>query len=81
MRAAKKPKITEHTIFGQNGAVYDCPTVEAIDKYVVELAERIKTCNPVLKKTIRGWQFDIDMLLDLRFLMTAPSEVFRSPQS
>jgi hypothetical protein len=75
MRATKKPKVTKDTIFGQNGAVYDCPTVEAIDQHVIALTELIKTTNPTLKKTIRGYEFDRDMLLDLRFLMTAPSDI------
>lgn len=68
-----KPKVTKDTVFGRDGTAYDCPSVEAIDKYVIELTEKIKSTNPVLKKTIKGYEFDRDMLLDLRFLMTAPN--------
>lgn len=65
------PKITQHSIQGAAGAVYECPDLAAIDKHLAQLSLRISVCNEKMKNTKRALLEDRDCLLGYRLLLAS----------
>lgn len=67
----KKPRITKNSYMGSAGAVYNCPSVAAIDKHLAAITECIHALPEWQTGTLKVLKDDRDMLLDLRLTKTA----------
>jgi hypothetical protein len=66
---AKVKELPEYSYRGFGGEIYDCPTIKAVDAYLVQNSASIKKCSPLLVNKLKVLQLDRDLLLDLRWLL------------
>ncbi|MFC4943648.1 hypothetical protein [Pseudonocardia sp. GCM10023141] len=49
-----------------NGDAYPCSTVDALDRHLAALADRIRRAGPRFPALVRAFRADIDLLLERR---------------
>jgi hypothetical protein len=75
LAAPKKPRITKNSYYGTAGAVYNCPSIAAIDKHLAAITKSIQQLPEWQTGTLKVLRDDRDMLLDLRLIKAKPAEV------
>lgn len=64
-----QPAVTVASMVGLAGDVYDCPDIEAIDGHIFKLSERYKKSRGRFPGLQKIFEYDTNLLLDLRIVL------------